>query len=54
MLSLHLANTRLVVGTVAGAALGVALTPVAAPAIVGFFGFSTLGPTGRRLLPQMS
>jgi len=39
-----LANKRRVVYAVAGAAAGVILTPILAPAVLGIFGFSAAGP----------
>lgn len=47
-----LANTRRVVYTVAGAALGIALTPVLAPAFLGIFGFSAAGPVAGQSPPE--
>jgi hypothetical protein len=37
-------RTRRVIGAVAGAAVGVALTPVLAPALLGVVGFGAAGP----------
>ena len=52
MLSLPLANARRIIGVVAGAAAGIALTPVLAPAFLGIFGFSAIGPVAGKFLPQ--
>ena len=52
MLSLHLADSRRIIGVVAGAVVGIALTPILAPALVGLFGFGAAGPVAGMFPPQ--
>ena len=52
MLSWHLADSRRIIGVVAGAAVGIALTPVLVPALLGFIGFSAIGPVAGKLPAQ--
>ncbi len=52
--SRHLGTTRRIIGTVAGAAVGIALTHVLTPALLGIFGFSIVGPVVGKLSPFLS
>jgi hypothetical protein len=49
---MHLANTRRIIGAVAGGVVTIALMPVLAPAVLGIFGFGAAGPVAGKPLPQ--